>query len=130
MMIDTPTKLDPCGLNSSVKNVNCWITYTGNLFIVVKACIESTTLFLMNRLWNLWKKLRLSGSHNHTKNSWKAKETCCHSYCREKPSVTTGLKTSERDNNDNKETKQFRSIGTERTKNAEWINNMKKELQD
>ena len=31
--------------NSLVKDVNSWTTYTGDFFIVMKACIELTTLY-------------------------------------------------------------------------------------
>ena len=30
--------------NSSVKDMNCWIAYTGDLFIVVMVCVEPATL--------------------------------------------------------------------------------------
>ena len=31
-------------INSSVKDVNCWTTYVGDLFIVVNVCVESVSL--------------------------------------------------------------------------------------
>ena len=37
--------LDVCDLNSSVKDVNHWTNNTGDLLIVVKACVEPV-LFL------------------------------------------------------------------------------------
>ena len=32
------------GTNCSVKDISCWTTTTGDLFIVLKVCVESATL--------------------------------------------------------------------------------------
>ena len=43
-VMDSPVNLDVCGLNSSIKDMNCWITYIGDLFIVVKVHVEAGKL--------------------------------------------------------------------------------------
>ena len=44
-MTNSSIKVDVWGLNISVKDENYWTTYTGDLFIMVKAWIEPVTLF-------------------------------------------------------------------------------------
>ena len=42
-MIDSPVDLHVLESNSSVKSMNCWTTYIGDLFIVVK--VKTSLIF-------------------------------------------------------------------------------------
>ena len=43
--MDYPIERDIWRSNSSIKDVNHWLTYTGNLFIVVNTWVEPATFF-------------------------------------------------------------------------------------
>ena len=43
--MDSPIILDLWGPNCTVKDVNGYTNYTGDLFVVVEPCIEPATLF-------------------------------------------------------------------------------------
>ena len=45
-MIGSPVNLDLWRANSSLKNRKRWSMYTGDLFVVVKVCVETATYFL------------------------------------------------------------------------------------
>ena len=54
-MMDSAADLDIWGPNCSVKDMKFWITYTGDLFIVVKVCIEPVILLdeLLTKEWTI-----------------------------------------------------------------------------